>query len=470
MRTILTGLISGVVAGVLVLVGSLGIIPKESSESVILGSATTSVSFVPTLIPIATSTTNFPNDLGTTSETSSDRRFGRAQFDWATTVSIDVYDEFKVGRTATATIENGNITAVDLTITGVCTGCAGASTADLQDIYNNSAVDAQILTTTGKDIVLFLTNTDSNATLQVLSGTNGEGQLQIGTADGTATTTTGIWAGYGALGIGTTSPGGGLAVSATSSIFGGPVYALDHLRTSYFIATSTTATSSVPSLSVSTNISAVNVLITGDLNVDTGTSTLQGATFAGLYTTNGLRVDTGDAVFDQLIKIDGTGTSTFAGTFQVNSSGTGTSTLTNLDVSSIRISGGLYPNMASTTITSGTTTITFDCSLGSKATAVIDRDVAVNIRNCYGGQSLITIIDDPGHASGDYQIDWDGIVEAWPGGEVASTTLKWDNGTSSTGYISQGASNVCSFIFATSSDNTGVWAIAECADRGYEYR
>ena len=474
MKTILTSLISGAVAGILVLVGSLGLMPpREDSQPISLGSATSSVSYVPTLIPIATSTIVHPNDLGTTSETG-DRRFGRAQFDYASTVSQDVLDELKIGRSATTTITEGTITTTDLTVTGTCTGCAGSS--DFQDIYNSSAVDAQILTTTGKDIIFFLANTDANAVFQILSGTNGEGQLQIGTADGSATTTTGVWAGYGGLGIGTTSPGGGLAVSATSSIFGGPVYALDHLRTSYLIATSTTATSTIPSLSVSTNLSAVNVLITGDLNVDTGTSTFGGGiniVAQGLgITAGGLNITAGDLLTAGVIKISSTGTSTNAGTITLDSAN-GTSTIAgNLEIAkSLILGGSVYPSVASSTNT-GTTTVIGDCGITDITDAINDRDIYMVFKNCFGGQFHMFRIDDPRHDAEVHQLNWLGIVDA--NGEYGSSTLvntilfDKTGGSTTTPGLCQGYMNVFTAMFASSSDNQSVKAIID-GPRCYGY-
>src|SRR3990167_9649613 len=118
MKTLLLSLISAIVGGVLVLMGTPAVVNEQSN----LGSATSSVSYLPTILPIATSTTVHPSDFGTTSETG-DRRWGRAQLDYATTVSIDVYDDLKIGRAATTTITEGTITTTDLTDTGTCPGC-----------------------------------------------------------------------------------------------------------------------------------------------------------------------------------------------------------------------------------------------------------------------------------------------------------------------------------------------------------
>ena len=317
----------------------------------------------------------------------------------------------------------GTLVVNNITVTGTCTGCAGASTADFQDAYNNSAVDAQITTADAKEFVYFISDTTDPAEFIISAADQGSLQINVG-----STTNQTLFA-YGAHGIGTTSPGGGLAVNATSTILSGPAYILDHLRTSYIIATSTqnntlggaldvteaatstftggisastggllsttgftlsggdlllssgkitqvsaststipnldsstflraaslfvsgsgtttfnggasllagglrvvaggldvqggdaiiagkitsgAGTSTIPSLSVSTNLSAVNVLITGDLNVDTGTSTLQGATFTGITSSSGAVLSAGDLLLTNgRITLAGSSTST----------------------------------------------------------------------------------------------------------------------------------------------------------------
>lgn len=212
--------------------------------------------------------------------------------------SSPVLSSFAATSTTISSEVKGTLLVNNLTVTGSCTGCSAAAAVDLQDVYDNSAVDAQILTTAGKDIVFFLTNTDSNATVQILSGTNGEGQLQIGTANGSATTTTGIWAGYGGLGIGTTSPGGGLSVNATSTILSGPAYILDHLRTSFLIATSTQNNSFAGALDIT---EAATSTWTGGLSVGTG----------GLLSTTGITLSGGDLLLSSgKITVIGSATNT----------------------------------------------------------------------------------------------------------------------------------------------------------------
>ena len=360
MKTLLLSLISAVVGGMLVLVSfPTGQLNQPPSSSDNLGSATTSVTYLPSILPIATTTGEHGNTLGSTSESGGDRRWTRLFSDFATTVSVDVYDELKVGRSATTTITEGTITTTDLTVTGSCTGCAGASTADFQDAYNNSAADASFFSADGKELIYIIADTTDPAEFIISAADQGSLQLAVG-----STTNQTLFA-YGAHGIGTSSPGGGLAVSATSSIFGGPAYILDHLRTSFLIATSTQnnsfggaldvteaatstwtgglsvgtggllsstgitlsggdllltsgkitqasgATSTIPSLSVSTNLSAVNLLVTGDLNVDTGTSTLQGATFTSLTSSGGALLSAGDLLLTNgRITLAGASTST----------------------------------------------------------------------------------------------------------------------------------------------------------------
>ena len=419
---------------------------------------------------------------------------------------------------------SGSLLVNNLEVLGSCTGCAGSS--DFQDIYNSSAADAQILTTTGKDIVFFLTNTDANAVVQILSGTNGEGQLQIGTADGSATTTTGIWAGYGGLGIGTTSPGAGLAVNATSTILSGPAYVLDHLRTSYIIATSTQnntfggalditeaatstftgglsvgtggllsttgitltagdlllasgkitqasgATSTIPSLSVSTNISAVNVLITGDLNVDTGTSTLQGATFAGVNTTNGVVVS-GDALFSGALKISSTATSTNAGTWAITNT-TGTSTISGaLSITrSLLGSASIVAGVASTTADTGTTTVAFSCTSANLQTGIIDKDSRVIFEDeCLAGQILRFWIDvrPVTDAGSNLQIDLDGLPDA--NGEYNGSTTISRNATSTPFNMEQGVINRCAaeFMSTATTSTKANYALVSC-DLGFGWQ
>ena len=360
----------------------------------------------------------------------------------------------------TSTAEYKHLFVQDVTVSGTCTGCSAGSTADFQDAYNNSAADAQILTTTGKDIVLFLTNTDSNATVQILSGTNGEGQLQIGTADGSATTTRGVWAGYGGLGIGTTSPGGGLAVNATSTILSGPAYILDHLRTSFLIATSTQNSSFGGALDVTEEAS----------------STFSGGIYAdGLSSSQGLVISTGDALFAGVIKVSSTGTSTNLGTFQVNAGGTGTSTISNLLASGNIFSGKsvVSNGNASTTLDSGTTTQAFSCTAANFQIGLLNKDSRVIFEDeCMNGQVLryLLIADNGIDAGSDLQIDMDGLADA--NGEFGSSTIAVNEATTTPFYISQGKMNYCQvsfFSFASTTNSKATFGIFNgCTTNGWQ--
>jgi len=136
---ILTGIF--IFIGLLILGGSILLSNslKGNQESVDLGTQSL-VTYSRTILPIATSTTDYSSDLGT-----STRRWGHLFVDYATTTSIDVYDDLKIGRSATTTITEGTITTTDLTVTGTCTGCSGAASIDLQDAYNTSAADVKFL-------------------------------------------------------------------------------------------------------------------------------------------------------------------------------------------------------------------------------------------------------------------------------------------------------------------------------------
>lgn len=114
-----------------------------------------------------------------------------------------------------------------------CTGCSGASTADFQDAYNNSAVNATILSADGKELVYIIADTTDPAEFVISAADQGSLQLNVG-----STTNQSLFA-YGAHGIGTTSPGGGLALSATSTILGNGAYVYGQLTAANVVATST---------------------------------------------------------------------------------------------------------------------------------------------------------------------------------------------------------------------------------------
>ena len=427
----------------------------QKPEPINLGTASNQT-FIGSIFPIGTSTLN--HEIGTTSE-SGDRVFFRQQVAYGTSTSVDIYDELKVGRSATTTITEGTITTTDLTVTGTCTGCSGASTADLQDAYNNSAADATILSADGKELVYIIADTTDPGHFLISAASQGYLGLGVGS------TTNGVWHGYGALGIGTTSPGGGLAVNATSTVLSGIAYVLDHLKTSFLIATSTTASSTLPELT-STNITTAGLRVTGDLNVDNGTSTLQGATFGGLFTTNGINVSTGDLLLTAgVLKISSTGTSTNAGTEAVNST-TGTSTNAgNLEITKNLRVGSVTHTVASSTNV-GTTTITADCAFDI-TDAVMDRDGGLIFKNCESGEFGAIRIMNPRHEAGaDHQLNLIGVADS--NGEYGSSSLfnsiwidKTAGSTSTPGYICQGYYNILTFTIASSTDNQGLIAVLD---------
>ena len=340
----------------------------------------------------------------------------------------------------------------NIQVDGTCTGCSAGSTADFQDTYNNSAVDATILSADGKELVYIIADTTDPAEFVISAQDQGSLQLNVGS------TTNGVWHGYGGLGIGTTSPGGGLAVNATSTVLSGIAYVLDHLKTSFLIATSTTASSTLPELT-STNITTAGLRVTGDLNVDNGTSTLQGATFAGLFTTNGINISSGDLLLAGVLKISSTGTSTNAGTEAVNST-TGTSTNAgNLEITKNLRVGSVTHTVASSTNV-GTTTITADCAFDI-TDAIMDRDAGLIIKNCENGEFGAIRIDNPRHEAGaDHQLNLIGIADA--NGEYGSSSIfnsiridKTAGSTTTPGYICQGYYNIITFTIASSTDNQG---------------
>src|SRR3990167_6607886 len=191
MKTLISTLI-GVIVGVASLVGIYAVAPQN------LGTAPGStISYTKDLIPV----TDASFDLGTT----------------------------------TKQYRNGWIGALTVS---TCTGCAaGSGINNLQQGYNAMGVDAEILFATDKDFILALP--DVAVDPNVIISSSGQGQLQLAVGS----TTNGVWNGFGSLGIGTTTPGLGLSVSATSTLLGGRLWVDDHIRTSYLIATSTTNSS-----------------------------------------------------------------------------------------------------------------------------------------------------------------------------------------------------------------------------------
>ncbi|TSC89037.1 MAG: ImpA family type VI secretion-associated protein, partial [Parcubacteria group bacterium Gr01-1014_3] len=114
-----------------------------------------------------------------------------------------------------------------------------AAATDFQDAYNASAADAQIFTADAKDIILALNDTATDPNFVISVAADGQGQLQLAVGS----TTNAIWEGYGRLGIGTTTPGAGLSVHATTTILGLDLYAFGQITAPHFVATNTAATS-----------------------------------------------------------------------------------------------------------------------------------------------------------------------------------------------------------------------------------
>lgn len=129
----------------------------------------------------------------------------------------------------------------NLTVSGTCTGCAGAS-ADMQDAYNASASDAQITTASAKNIVNFLQNTATDANYIINIDTASDGKFLIqNSSSGAATTTSFSVDRWGRTGLGTSTPGSGLSVHATSTLLGGDAYIYGQLNIPYLVSTSSTA-------------------------------------------------------------------------------------------------------------------------------------------------------------------------------------------------------------------------------------
>lgn len=425
------------------------------------------------------------------------------------------------------------------------TDATAAASIDLQDAYNASGADAQITSADAKELVYFISDTTDPADFIISAASQGDLLINIGS------TTNAIWQTYGALGIGTTSPGGAFAVdNATTTILAGDLIVDTSVKTGALIATNTldyrgsatstwasaglsvaggglassqgltitggqiqssgklditnvatstfaggisavglassqglvlsagdlllttgritlagASTSTLPALNVSTALAVLGLTVTGDLNVNTGTSTLQGATFTGLYTTGGIHVDTGDSLFDGKIVV-GSGTSTIAGglsvTGDVNTSGifiSGSTATSSLE-GSLNLDGNLITRLTAVGGVASTTSYDINCSNGNTQSVIIDRDVTIKMAGCWGGQTLNLLIDARPAGTGDSQIDWDG--------PAASTSLMWRAATSTTGYLEQGRINLCSFRFSTGTIGTTV-AVSDCS-LGYEFR
>lgn len=310
----ITAALTALLIGVMFFIANLNQ-PQEPTEPLV--GTEGRVSYTRSLIPIATSTTSYYDSLGT-----STRPWGQLHAHYATTVAIDVYDELKVGRNATTTISEGDITTTNLTVTGTCTGCSAAVSADLQDPYNSSGADAQITLSDAKDLILYLQDTATEPTLTISSEDQGEVRLAIGS------TTNAVLQTYGRIGLGTTSPGSALAINASTTILGGDVYAFGQINLTNFIGTSTTnsglgTTTSGQLLGIGgTFLAGGNTSIIGVLDVqNAGTSTFDGGLIVvstgGLASAQGLTITGGDILSSGKLTITSTATSSSAGGLQI---------------------------------------------------------------------------------------------------------------------------------------------------------
>ncbi len=316
--------IISVVTAFLVSIGVVSLAPTQTPTDILGTASGNRINYTQTLLPSA----NNEYDLGTTSL------------------------RYREGFINTLTVSS-------------CTGCASASAEvqDLQDVYNQSAADAQVTAASAKDIIFWLQDSATDPLFQILSAPEGQGRLEVGTADGSATTTLGVWENYGRLGIATTSPGTGLAVQATSTYLGGEVYVIGQLTLPYLMATSTTATSTfgseggaginlsrsiingafldvgylkATSTTATSTIGLLNVdndFRTGDLAVvnqatfggrieviGTATSSIPAILLSGNIATPNIKV-TAQASFDGRLEVLGAATSSFAGGVSVLTAG-----------------------------------------------------------------------------------------------------------------------------------------------------
>src|SRR3990167_3655225 len=151
----------------------------------------------------------------------------------------------------------GTLLVNNVAVTGNCTGCGGAGTnEDMQDAYNLEASDgANVLLATGKDIIYSLPDvaTDPNFVLSVAADSESQFRMQRGSSSPLVVLTA-----DGRLGLGTSTPGSGLSVQATSTFFGLDAYIYGQLNLPFIVATSTTASSTLPQLT-STNVNTVGL-------------------------------------------------------------------------------------------------------------------------------------------------------------------------------------------------------------------
>lgn len=224
----------------------------------------------------------------------------------------------------TSTAEYKHLFVQDVTISGTCSGCSSAA-IDLQDAYNLHGGDAEILTANNKNIIFALQDTATDANV-IIDNLGGKGELQLANAS----TTNAVLTGYGRIGIGTTTPGTGLAINATSTILGNSAYLFGQLTLNTIWATSTTATTSIGSggQGVNDGVGISRSLISGNLldigffkaTSTTATSTVQLLTIYDNLLTTDLRV-IGSPTFDLALEVVESATSTFQGGISVIASG-----------------------------------------------------------------------------------------------------------------------------------------------------
>ena len=324
-----------------------------------------------------------------------------------------------------------------------CTGCTAGANADLQDAYNNSADDAQITLADAKDIILFLQDTATEPLFIISAEDQGGLRLNVGS------TTNGVWEGFGRLGIGTTSPGTGLAVHATTTLLGLDTYIYGQLTLPHLVATSTTASSTLPQLTT-TSLTATGLTVLGTLELEqAGTSTFAGGLSVGaggLLSSSGLTLTGGHILSSGRLEITDTATSSILGTLALNLNGTGTSTITNLLASGNLFSDkSIVAGVASTTADSGTTTLAFSCNAANLQTAIMAKDVRVIFEDeCRAGQILRMWIDVRPGGDG-FQLDFDGLPDA--NGEYGSSTVLHSEATSTPFYMEGGKINRCQAEF-----------------------
>lgn len=139
----------------------------------------------------------------------------------------------------TSTSEYLNGFFKNVTVSGTCSGCSAASTVLLQQTYDNTTGSAaELRLANSKDLIFSLQNTtvDPNFVINFESSSNGQFLIQ------SASTTKALFTRDGSFGIGTTSPGGGLAVGiSTTTILDGDAYVYGQLNIPNLNSTTTNA-------------------------------------------------------------------------------------------------------------------------------------------------------------------------------------------------------------------------------------